>query len=529
MYHREVNGRLYTVVGGEKTDLMDTLWNADSEQARAFRGQTLPRRIQRQPEIDLHLVRSCVLGQLRSPKIILVRPHLPRFWVADDGTVAPTGVDLRDARFLETLDDFFIAQTGCRVAAGALSHFPSAVQWHTFDHRLRRVIEDDLVELCTTTRRSCDASTSRTPALGRAAASPELSAADHVVEVLNYGRRVDHNWLTEYFAAGGASYDDLLALVYLKQRASGSDAELVRTCVRHALTDTASYPQSMTRQRFDRSLRALRGWRWCSLRLPRGELWTPQITVPAGSITFRFHVDGSIQRVPVSRVAGADAGALVEGHLPITPLNLTAVLGSWPIYLERGRRGITAAHRVVVTDSDELVDSCAWIDWAEVLDNERVVISTPDLEAVPAGAPTAKTDLSFVFDLNTRIGTVGGGLMDQITHIALFDDLCRPHGFDYYLDDLAFTWRRSHNGFEASRLAPQLERRRITRLVSQALIESFRDEVTKWRLPWVFNQSQAWYGLGLPEAMVVTRDYSPLLTADGNGPRVSRAGLHRTR
>ena len=163
---------------------------------------------------------------------------------------------------------------------------------------------------------------------------------------------------------------------------------------------------------------------------------------------------------------------------------------------------------MVVSDSDELVDSCAWIDWAEVLDNERVAISTPDREAVPARATKAKTDLSFIFDPNIRIGTVGGGLMDQITHIALFDDLCRPHGFDYYLDDLAFTWRRSHNGFEASRLAPQLEAKRITRLVSKALIESFRDEVTKTRLPWVFNQSQAWYGLGLPEAMVVTRDYS---------------------
>ena len=67
--------------------------------------------------------------------------------------------------------------------------------------------------------------------------------------------------------------------------------------------------------------------------------------------------------------------------------------------------------------------------------------------------------------------------MDQVTHIALFDDLCTPHGLDYYLDDFRYTWWRSHNGFEASRLAPDLERKRITRLVSQPLIESFREEV----------------------------------------------------
>jgi hypothetical protein len=161
----------------------------------------------------------------------------------------------------------------------------------------------------------------------------------------------------------------------------------------------------------------------------------------------------------------------------------------------------------VVSSVDELVDTCSWIDWAKVLDNERVVITTTDQASVPARGPEAKTDLSFIFDSNTRIGTVGGGLMDQVTHIALFDDLCTPHGLDYYLDDLRYTWWRSHNGFEASRLAPDLERRRITRHVSQALIESFREEVMKTRLPWVFNQSQVWFNFGLREATVITRDY----------------------
>jgi hypothetical protein len=134
-----------------------------------------------------------------------------------------------------------------------------------------------------------------------------------------------------------------------------------------------------------------------------------------------------------------------------------------------------------------------------------VIITDPD--GVPARAPEAKTDLSFVFDRNTRICTIGGGLMDQVTHIALWDDLCTPQGLDYYIEDFRYIWWRSHNGFEASRLAPDLERRRITRLVSQPLIESFREEAAKTRLPWAFNQSRAWYDLGLHEATVVTLDY----------------------
>ena len=139
-------------------------------------------------------------------------------------------------------------------------------------------------------------------------------------------------------------------------------------------------------------LQALHGWWWGALRVPAGELWTPQIAVPCGSVVFRFLGDGSIQRVPVSRVAVSEADAVVDGRLPVTPLNLLDVLGSWPVYLERGRRGITAAPRVVVSDVGELVDTCSWIDWAQVLDNERVVITTAtrpaSLLAGPKPRPT---------------------------------------------------------------------------------------------------------------------------------------------
>ena len=168
-------------------------------------------------------------------------------------------------------------------------------------------------------------------------------------------------------------------------------------------------------------------------------LWTPEIAVPCGSVVFRFLADGSIRRVRLRRVGLDEAAAVVEGRLPVTPLNLLDVLGSWPVYLERGRRGITGALRVVVSNVGELVDTCSWIDWARVLDSERVVITTADPATVPARMPRARTDLSFVFDPNTRIGTVGGGLTDQVAHIALFDDLCRPQGLDLYLDDFRYT------------------------------------------------------------------------------------------
>jgi hypothetical protein len=503
LLHREVNGRLYTVLAGEETDLMNTLWNADPEQARrqAFKVSYHGLTDRLRAAYDA-FVRAC-LDSFDPARIILIRSHVPRFWVADDGTIAPTNVDRRDARFLEALDAYFVEQTGCRLASGTLRHFPSDARWHTVDHRLRRAMEEDLVALCSLPGGAGPGSTKTAPAARR-----EPSAADHVVGAARGNRAVDWGWLRRYFAVGGVSYDDLLALAYLEQRDADGDEDLIRRCVQRAVADRHSYPLTVTRQGFDRSLQALRRWRWRSLKLPRGRLWAPQITAPCGSVVFRFLGDGSIQRIPVSRVTVSEAEAVVDGRLPITPLNLSGVLGSWPVYLERGRRGITAAPRVVVSDVNELVDTCSWIDWATVLDNERFVITTPDRDVVPAVAPEARTDLSFIFDPNARIVTVSGGLMDQVTRIALFDDLCWPHGFDLYFDDLLYAWRRKFNGFEASRLAPQVERRRITRLVSQALIESFRDEVMKkTKLPWAFIQSRAWYDLGLREATVVTRDH----------------------
>jgi len=202
LLHREVNGRLYTLLAGEETDLMDALWNSDAEQARslAFKVSQVGFTDSLRSTYD-SFIRVC-LDSFDPARIILVRSHCPRFWITEEGKIAPTNVDRRDARLLEALDDYFIEQTGCRVSDATLAHFPSAVQWQTFDHRLRRAIEADLVELCT-------------PHPGGDASEPlgtvlvpgprKASAGDYVVGAFRENRPVDKNRLLEYFTTGGAS------------------------------------------------------------------------------------------------------------------------------------------------------------------------------------------------------------------------------------------------------------------------------------------------------------------------------------
>jgi hypothetical protein len=504
MWHRELNGRLYTVISGEATDLMDELWNSNPARGRRRSFKVSRRGFTDELRSAYDAFVDACLASFDPSRIVLIRSHAASFWVSDDGTIAPTDVDRADARLLEQLDHYFIQRTGCRVANAALAHFPNVVQWQAFDHRLREAIEAELVQLCTPNPKPDDGV--GPAAIG--AAPRQDTAADHVVSAARQNRRVDGDRLRRYFAAGGASYDDLLALAFLEQSEDRRYESLIRECVRRAVADAQSYALAETKRRFNRSLRALRGWHWCTPKLPRGNRWAPQIALVCGNAVFRFRSDGSIERFLTSQVAEPDAVAIVNGTLPVTPLNVASVIGSWPMYFERGRRGISAAPRVVVADAGALVDTSYWLDWSWVLDNERVLITTSgEADRMPSRTPDARTDLSFIFDPNARICTVGGGLMDQVTHIALFDELCTPHGLDYYLDDFRYTWWRSHNGFEASRLAPELEHKRMTYRVSQALLETFRAEVMNTRLPWVFNQSRTWYEFGLREALVVTRDY----------------------
>src|SRR5699024_5161259 len=161
--------------------------------------------------------------------------HAARFWVSDDGIVAATNVNRGEARLLEDLDDYFAAQTGCRVSRTGLRHFPTAEGWQTLDHRQRRMIEAELVELCTWDRAPWARPHSPTPRSPRRKAS----AADHVLGAFRAERPIDMAWLRDYYATGGASYDDLLALAFLEHTYPDRYTRLIRDCVSYAVADTS--------------------------------------------------------------------------------------------------------------------------------------------------------------------------------------------------------------------------------------------------------------------------------------------------
>lgn len=507
------DGRLHAFARGDReSQVVDQLWGGDQAAADAAALNPLRAGLTAELWAAYDAFVDACLDNFDPSRIVLVRSHVARFYVTEDGELEPTNGNDRVACFLDELDRYFIRRTGCLVSDAALGQVPSKAVWHAVDSALRVRIEDDVVRLVGAASGDAGAGPVRPAGALMTAVVPPAqrrTAAGHVIRSVKQGRPVDARWLQVYFSDESATHDDLLALAYLKRQRPGRHDRLVQTCVRRAVRDPRSYPVSATRHRVDRSVQALRAHPWNLVGLPRVKSWRREVVVGSEGLVLRFSRGGSVSRIATPPVAESDAAAVVDGRLPLTPHGLAAVLRSWPVYLERGRRGVRSALRVSVAGRRALLDTCSWVDWAWVLTNETVVVTGPGAPGPgPDQEPMARTDLSFVFDPRTRIGTVGGGLMDQVTHIALFDELCRPHGLELYLDDFRYTWWRSHNGFEASRLAPDLEARRMSRLVSPALLERFRTEVLKTRLPWVFSQSHAWCELGLREAFVVTRDYS---------------------
>lgn len=509
MQHRWVDGRLYTLLPDEQTPFMQMLRTAEpSESApEAFKVSRVGLDGALGEAYD-RFVAAC-LSRFAPERIILVRSHAAHFFLDADGRVVPTDVDRADARLLAELDDRFARATGCRVAVAALSRFPAGPSWQAPDDAVREALEAELVALM---RSEPPAPPVSVPSVSSAPpvssdGQPLAGVADLALGWVRGGPRPDRR-AVRAAAKAGVTYDDLLGLVLLEQEDPETYAGVVRRCLRDAVAQEDSLPVHETRARFERSVAALAAWPHAP-RLAPAPAWQPQIALTCGDTVLRFGADGSLTRLRTDPVAEQDLGAIASGSLPLTPRTVGAALRSWPLYLERGRQRMTAAPTVVVHDVAELVDTCAWLDWEDLLTHERLVVATGRRTRGRGGRgePRARTDLGFLFDPDTRVCTVAGGLMDQVAYVALFDSLCTPEGLRYVVDDTRYLWWPTHNGFEAARLAPELEERRLTRRISQPLRDAFRAHVSRVpRLPWVFSQSRAWVELGLREAVVVTLD-----------------------
>ena len=520
----EIHGGLYTMVDDEPTDFMDHHWNRVPNVSRESVLRPADDGLTRQWR-DLYdrFVAQC-LEVFSAERIILVRSHVPRFAVEYEGRIAPVSDAARAARFLAELDEYFIRATSCLVSDVPLGFFPVRAIWHDFPDDARVELERDIRRLCTSPasrrprhqwsdpsrrrlRRDVDP---QVAADGLARLSKfwgegfSSTAADHIAGTANGRGTLDPQFLREYFRLIEATPDDLLALAYLLH--DPGLRELVADCVRHAVSDPHSHPSVQTRRRYVENVAALTAHPGCETRRALRRPAEPQIVLRLGHGRFlRFKTDGQIESFTSDREL--DVEALASGKAALSLEMVEEAMRSWPFYLERGRRGVTSAPVVRSESPQALTESCYWLDWKRVLDEENFLITTrasPSrwrLRRLPA-----KVDLSFLFDGKTRIATVSGGLMDQLTLIGYFAHACKHAAVEAYYDDLIYLHIPIHDGFVASRLNPALDERRLSRRISESLANRFREEARRIVKPWQWRNAFTLVSLGLKELAVYTTD-----------------------
>lgn len=429
-------------------------------------------------------------------KIILIQSHVPAFFVGEDGQIGQTDALPETAEWLAQLDLYFYERTRCVVSHAALSVFAQSTKWMTFPPSLRATLEKDVLRLM----RGDEAQSDPLPMLQKKATATGFMS--------RWLRKddVDPDWLVEYFAQNQEPTPaELLGLAALWS-SSRAPRTTVSECVRNALAHEGASVAQRTRRRYEKSVMALRAWDWNYVPMPPERSPDRRMVVDtACDWAFVLHEDGRIARIHIPTDIDWPPSRILDDSQVLSPRMAPALLSSWALHIERARRAQNTGPVVSVHDGEELEQSCYWLDWQEVLESERVAIRLIG-DRVPL--PSAKTDLSFLFDHRTRLVTVGGGLMDQIQHLSLYNRICSSENLRFVIDDFRYIWWRSHNGFEAWRLAPRLADARLSRLVSRPLLERFRNEIdASEALPWLYKQARVWYRFGLKEAVVVSKNH----------------------
>jgi|GEM_PF-1387816 len=447
---------LYTVIPGETTDLMQTVWHDVAREQRRTINPIAHGLVGRLAE-QYDLFTELCLAHFSPDRIILLRSSAPRFYIDADGNAALTNASPRLSAWVDELDRRFAVATGCHVIDDAAFRIPVSDRWTEIAAPTRLGIEASIAAIV----QGPPASTAN---VGWLPGHPGI-VADLAAEVIKSGQPIDSAALLDAIGSSRISFDDLVALLALEQR--GEAGRACSDAIKAVLAHPACEPLSQTNAMRSRGLQKLQLLLGSSTELPFSEQ-PAEIRVDVDPARKLVAFDGTIAlRSRVDADAVMDSRNLFEDHAAISPRDAWAVLGSWRFHLGRARNGSAAPPRIVGTLS-EYRDACTENDWASLLRESRMVLEVipPARSRVLYGwfsradrvqstvhvSDAPIVDLRPLFSTSTRLVTATGGMMDQITAIAEFMHVCGPAGLDVIVNDLVYATAWSpgfHNGFVA--------------------------------------------------------------------------------
>jgi len=362
------------------------------------------------------------------------------FW--DGVRVQPRGrvAEIRPLRrLLATLEARFAQLTGCGRIDIAERYLPRA-DGAPDDLRLGPDFEAALErEIVVAARRPATppSSTQRSAAdRGERSATSEFGEWAH--RQLARGRRVRADAVHRRLSAqASVSHADAVALAAFVGAHPESDWRAVAELV---CATPGAAPVEAARRRFERNIEVLGAY--------------PHVYVDGGlDVGFELHgslpladdvrlvidpsaeLPAAIERT--TRTDGWDAAQFVDGGYSLGLDQIDNVLESWWMYFERARRGDTQPFRVSFRDRAAFARSLSAVDYAEVLENERLCLTVDGrLPERREWAPLV--DLAFLFDPSARVCGLRSGFGDQLYYYVHARALSSKHGLRLYLDDLLY-------------------------------------------------------------------------------------------
>lgn len=469
--------------------------------------------------------------------IILIRTNSAQ-WYADGSDVSPFGDRSREFRnLIEELDDYFIQKTDCLVIDEQLSYIPPSCEpvalpfalssKYTFMKYVdaiddiinnknycyykkaqrdecpsinllqKRLNEDKLneneksikfikehwmspYEICNETISNKNQFFNDIFKLKRFLEDEIYKLSDYAYEIINSENGcdaiIDFSLLELYTEYMKLDINDVIAV--FKLYCDCNNKEGFHKIIRNIVNNSCCNPIK-TSEKFEQSnIDFLKDYPYIQPELKdRREQSAIYIRIDTNNYIVIDKTSFSVQKIQLDIKDEADYRTITENDY-VCPIECAdALCSNLYFYVERAKSGNGNKPVCIIFDSeDEFCLSLKYIDYSDILSNERFVIKLRNSDFYPDDY-IARCDLSFLFKRNVSICYLGNGFNDQLRFYLFSRVLREKKGCEIYYDDIyhfQYTLPRMNNEYEICEITKEkIDDRLFSNILSNKLLSYF--------------------------------------------------------
>jgi hypothetical protein len=403
-----INGELYTMLPNEHTLFMDTFVNEKIEEVLKTSINPVNEGFTDKLREKYDLFVSSILKNYPPEKIILVRYRAQKFGISG-GKIVKIVRDNKADKLISEIDDYFYSQVKCHVVeTDHLYSVPDKVNMvREFSLEDIYSVERDILKCFGTipTQYNIESKFSCT--------TPEGT----------------FNFLSEYIIAGGTdisimkkfllksffTFDDILSLVYFSEK--NDNKELLNEIAELIVQRKNSSPYNFSKKIYEKNVNFLRSYEYNNIKI--NSEFKNRIVIRLSSFEYMMITKKGFTRFKHHDTKTPfDWKKHYDAHFHYTVNEIDAALESFETYFERGRNGCNEPFVLDFKDINEFNDSLYYINYEEMLSNEKLYIKLADEAFVADESFVPKINFDFFFDKQNRIAIQSGGLAECMIYYA---------------------------------------------------------------------------------------------------------------